>query len=188
MRNDTTRKTTTAKHARTMGSLLAAGALLAAPASGLAAKPAGKGKAAKANACKAVNMPFNVSGTFVSGTADNPLTLDVNEGTVTLLVTGANSHARKSGELTDMNAAKKGVQAKGATYTVATTDAYVLKLNGYEGTDTASVGDKVKVRGKVVLTRKRCAPAATTLADRYGAVDVKKVTISDRDADVVVAP
>jgi len=184
MRNDSTRRTTTAKHARTLGSLLAAGALLAAPASGLAAKPAGKGKAAKANACKAVNMPFNVSGTFVEGAIDNPLTADVNEGTVTLLVTGANRHARNSGELTDMNAAKKGVQAKGGTYTVATTDAYVLALNGYEAPDTASVGDKVKVKGKVALTRKRCPTAAATLADRYGAVDVRKVTISDRDADV----
>jgi hypothetical protein len=180
---DTTRRTATVKHARTLGSLLAAGALLAVPASGLAAKPAHTGKAAKANACRAHNMPFNVSGTFVSGTADD-VTTAANEGTVTLLVTSANRHARKSGELTDMDAVKKGVQPKGSTYTVATTDAYVLKLNDYAGTDTVSAGDRVHVRGKVALTPKRCATAAaSSVADRYGAVDVKKVTISDRDAD-----
>jgi hypothetical protein len=165
-----------------LASLVAAGALLAAPAAGIAAKPAGKGKPAKANACAAHNMPFNVSGTFVSGTADDPMTAD-NEGTITLTVTNANRHARNSGEIADQNLARKGVQVRGATYTVTTADAYVLKANGYEGTDTVSPGDKVNVRGKVALTRKRCATAGTSVADRYGAVDVRRVTISDRDAD-----
>jgi hypothetical protein len=176
MRSDTTRRTTTAKHARTLGSVLAAGALLAAPASGLAAKHTGKGKAAKANACKTVKAPFNVSGTFVSA--------DATAGTITMTVTGANRHARNSGEIADQNAAKKGVQVKGATYTVAAaTDAFALKLDGYEAPDTPSAGDRVHVRGKVALTRKRCAPATMSTADRHGAVDIRRVTVSDRDAD-----
>jgi hypothetical protein len=183
MTSSKTHRITTPKHTRTLASLVAAGALLAIPAVGQArnghAHPA---KPAKANACAAHNVPFNVSGTFVSATADNPMTAE-NEGTVTLTVTNANRHARNSGEIADQNAARKGVQVRGATYTVATTDAYVLKLNGYEGTDTVSVGDKVNVRGKVALTKRHCAAAGTSVADRYGAVDVRKVTISDRDAD-----
>ena len=177
MRNDTTRTTTTAKHARTLGSLLAAGALLAAPASGLAAKPATTGKAAaKANACKAVSLPYVVSGTLVSA--------DAAAGTMTMTVTGANRHARNSGEIADQNAAKKGVQVKGATMVIAAApDTFVLKLNGYEAPDTPSAGDKVNVRGKIALTKKRCAAAATSTADRYGAVDLRKVAVSDRDAD-----
>ena len=184
MRSSTTDSSTiTAKHARTLVSIVAAGALLAAPAAGLAAKPTTKGKpTTKANACKALKAPFIASGTFVSGTADDPMTAG-NEGTVTLKITSANRHARDSGELADQNATKKGVQVKGATLTIATTDAYVLKLVGYEGTDTVSVGDRVNVSGKVALTKKRCAPAGTSTADRYGAVDIKKVTIHDRDAD-----
>jgi len=176
--------TTTVKHARTLASLVAAGALLVAPAAGLAAKPTVKGKPAKANACKVLSMPFVVSGTFVSGAADDPSTLDVNEATVTLTITSANRHARHSGEIADQNAAKKGVQVKGATLTVPATDAYVLKLVGYEGTDTVSVGDRVKVSGRVALTKKRCATTGTSIADRYGALDIKKVTIHDRDSDV----
>jgi hypothetical protein len=177
MQSDTTRRTTTAKHARTLGSLLAAGALLAAPASGLAHQPAGKGKAAKANACKTVKAPFNVSGKFVSA--------DVAAGTITMTVTSANRHARNSGEIADQDATKKGVQVKGATYTVsASPDAFVLKLDGYEAPDTPSAGDRVNVRGKVALTKKRCAAAGTSTADRHGAVDIRKVTLSDRDADV----
>ncbi len=184
MRATTTRRNTTSvKHARMLASLVAAGALLAAPAAGLAAKPEGKGKPAKANACKAVKKAFVVHGTFVSGAVDNPATVGVNEATVTLTVTSANGHATRSGDIADQDAVASGVQVAGATYTVPTTDAYVLKLNGYEGTDTASAGDRVKVMGKVAVTKKRCAAAGTSIADRYGAVDVKKVTISDMDAD-----
>jgi hypothetical protein len=164
------------KHARTLASLVAAGALLAAPAAGLAAKPAAK-KPPKPSSCKALSMPYNVSGTFVSA--------DVAAGTITLTVTGANLHARNSGEIADQNATKKGVQVKGATMVVDNSpDAFTLTLNGYEAPDTPSAGDKVKVSGKVALTKKRCAPAGTSTADRYGAVDVKKVTLTDMDADV----
>lgn len=175
------------KNAGTMATLVAAGALLAAPAAGIAAKggthPAGSTHGKTKRCDKPITLGYQVSGTFVSAVADDPATTAVNEATITLKVTSANSHARKSGEIADQNAAKKGVQVKGATYTVAATDAFVLKLNGYEGTDTPSVGDRVKVSGSIKLTKKACAPAGTSTADRYAAPDVKKVTISDRDPD-----
>ena len=171
-------------NAKTITVLAAAGALLAAPAVGLAAKgDHGSTHASKSKKCaKVATVGYQVSGTLVSVVADNPAT-PASEATVTLMVTSANAHAKKSGEIADQNATKKGVQVKGATYTVAAGDAYVLKLNGYEGTDTPSVGDRVKVSGSIKLTKKACAPAGTSTADRYAAPDVKKVTISDRDPD-----
>lgn len=180
------------KTTKTIATIVAAGALLAAPAAGLATtggnSEAAKSKAkptTKAKNCttKTHTVGYQVSGTFVSAVADDPATTAVNEATITMTVTSANSHAAKSGEIADQNATKKGVQVKGATYTVAATDAFVLELNGYEGTDTPSAGDKVKVSGRIALTKKRCAPAGTSTADRYAAPDVKKVTLSDRDAD-----
>ncbi len=175
------------KHSRTMASLVAAGALLAVPAVGQATdnvnKGKGKGKGHAMNCAKAHKAPFIVNGTFVSGALDDPAT-PASEATVTLLVTSANSHAKKSGEILDQDAATDGMQVKGATLTIAAGDAYTLKLNGYEGLDAPSLGDKVKVHGKIALTKKHCAPAGTSTADRYGALDVRKVTVSDRDADV----
>lgn len=176
------------KNAKTIAGLVAVGALLAAPATGIAGHGAshGSGKAkGKAKSCttKTHGVGYQVSGTFVSAVADNPATPLVNEGAITMTVTSANSHAAKSGEIADQNAAKKGVQVKGATYTVAATDAFTLKLNGYEGTDTPSAGDKVKVSGSIKVTKKHCAPAGTSTADRYAEPDVKKVTLTDRDAD-----
>ena len=171
--------------------MVAAGALLALPASGVAAKPAGAGKPAgkgkpagtAAKGCaKTHSVGYMVAGTLVSVTPDDPAT-PANEATVTITVTNANSHARKSGDIADQDAVKKGVQVKGATYTVAAGDAYKLRLNGYVAPDTPSVGDKVHVTGRVPLTRKRCAPDGTSVADRYGTVDVKRVTIGDRDPD-----
>ena len=167
------------KNARTVATLTAVGALLAVPTTGLAA-PSGPGTA---NSCAKVRtVDYRISGTLVSVTADNPAT-PANEATVTLTVKSANSHARKSGEIADQDAGRKGVQVAGATYTVPASDAFTLKLNGYQGADTPSVGDRVHVRGRIPLTKKRCAPAGTSLADRYGAPDVRKVTISDRDPD-----
>lgn len=176
------------KHTRTFASLVAAGSLLAAPAIGQAAKPASPGKSgthskSTKSCAKAHSVGFSLGGTLVSLTADNPATTDVNEASVTMTITSGNAAAKRSGEIADQNAGKKGVQIKGATYTVSGTDAFKLRLNGYEGTDTPSVGDKVKVNGRIALTAKKCAPAGTSLADRLGAVDVKKVTISDRDPD-----
>jgi hypothetical protein len=158
-------------------SLVAAGALLAVPATGQA-KPAGQGQ----SCTNPHKVGLTVGGTLVSVTADDPTT-PVSEATVTLKITSANRHLRKSGEIADQDASKKGVQVKGAEFTVAAGDAFLMKLNGYEGTDTPSVGDKVMVKGKIALTKKRCATAGTSTADRYGAIDVRKVTISDRDPD-----
>jgi hypothetical protein len=168
------------KTVRTIATLAVAVALLAVPATALAV-PGGQGKAKSCE--KTQKVGYQVSGTLVSMTADDPATTDVFEGTVTLTVTAANSHARKSGEIADQDAAKKGVQVKGATYTVPATDAFVLKLNGYEDPDTPSVGDRVKVGGRIALTKKRCAPEGTSTADRYATPDVRRVTISDRDPD-----
>ncbi len=155
-----------------------------------AGKPAAKGKPATpgAKACaKTHKVGYAVSGTFVSYTADDPAT-PASEATVTLKVTNANSHARKSGDIADQDAVKKGVQVKGATYVVAAGDAFKLRLTGYDGTDTPSEGDKVHVTGRIPLTKARCAAPGTTVADRYGAVDVRRVTIGDRDPDAEEAP
>lgn len=184
---------TSTHRTRTFVTLAAAGALLAAPAIGQAQKPADKGKSpnsASAKSCKTLNVGFTARGTLVGVTLDNPATAG-NEATVTLKLTSANRHARRSGEFVDQDNDKKGVQIKGAEITIAVaTDPFVLKLNGYEAPDTPSVGDKVKVVGKIALTKKRCAPAGTSVAERYAAPNVRKVTLSDRDEDIVapVAP
>jgi hypothetical protein len=120
----------------------------------------------------------------MSVTEDDSGTPGVNEATVTLTVTVANSHARKSDGIADQDATTEGVQVKGATYTVPTSDAFVLNKHGYVDPDTPSAGDFVKVSGRIALTKKRCAPEGTSTADRYGAPDVRRVTIFDRDADV----
>jgi len=171
--------------------VVAAGALLALPASGAAAKPAGAGKPAgkerpagtAGKGCASTHMvAYRVSGTLVSVTPDDTAT-PASEATVTLTVTNANRHARRSGDIADQDAVKKGVQVEGATYTVAAGDAFRLGLRGYDGTDTPSPGDKVHVAGRIALTKPRCAPEGTSVADRYGAVDVKRVKIGDRDPD-----
>jgi hypothetical protein len=170
---------------RTLAALAAAGTLLAVPATGLAKMrhDTSKGKANKAAACaKARSAPFAVGGTLVSLTRDDPATA-ASEATVTLKLTAANRHARRSGEIADQDAVKKGVQPKGFVYTVPAGDAYNLRLRGYQGTDTPSVGDHVRVRGRIAVTKPRCAAPGTSVADRYGAVDVRRVTIGDRDPD-----
>ncbi len=179
----------TSKQARTFASLLTAGALLAVPAagqadkSGDAAKRQGKADQRAATCAQARSAGFSAKGTLVKFTADDPATPSVNEATVTVTLTSANRHARKSGDIVDQDAAKRGVQVKGAEFTIPASDAFALRLKGYEGTDTPSAGDKVKVKGRIALTRKKCAPAGTSRADRYGATDVRRVSISDRDPD-----
>jgi hypothetical protein len=141
--------------------LAVAAALLAAPASALAAK-GGQGKAqGKVKSCaKTLTRGYQVTGTLVSWTEDS----------VTLTVTSANRHARNSGEL------------EGETYTVPSTDAYELKL-GDDGAAVPSVGDRVKVKGRIAVTKKRCADEGAILADRYATPDVTRVTISDREPE-----
>ena len=182
-------------NARMLMATSAVGALMALPAAGVAhgkgqgqghdkahspATHSGKGQSKRC--AKTQKVGYSVRGTLVSVTADNPAT-PAHEGTVTLTVTGANSHARNSGEIADQNAATPGVQVAGATYTVPTTDSFVLKLDGYVAPDTPSVGDAVHVSGKIARTKKKCAPSGTSLADRYAAPDVRKVTVTDRDPD-----
>ena len=74
----------------------------------------------------------------------------------------------------------------GATYTVPATDAFVLKLNGYEGTDAPAAGDSVKVSGRIARTKSRCAPEGTSVADRYATPDVRRVTIWNTEAEAAV--
>lgn len=168
------------KTIRLISTLVAAAAMLAVPATALAA-PGGQGTAK--SCAKAPKVGYQVKGTLVSMSADNPAT-EAFEGTVTITVTSANSHARKSGDIADQDAVTEGVQVAGATYTVPVTDAFLLALHDYEGADTPSPGDLVKVSGRILRTKARCASETTTLATRYGAVDVRRVGIWDNDPDV----
>ena len=165
-----------------IAALVLAAALVAVPANAIATK-GGKGKAlGKAKSCsKAGTRAFQVSGTLVGSVPDETATADVSEATVTLVVTAANRHARNSGELEDQND-RKGVQVVGATYTVPAGDAFVLTL-GDDGAAVPSEGDRVKVKGRVALAKKRCAAEGATTADRYGMPDVIRVTISDREPE-----
>ena len=128
-----------------------------------------------------VNKGFVVKGTLDSFTADNPAT-EANEESVTLTVTKANGHAKKSGELADQDATKPGVQVKGATFSAnGATDpnGFKVKLVGYGTGETPATGDKVKLVGKISVTKAKCAPAGTSTADRYGDVNVRRVKIKD---------
>jgi hypothetical protein len=166
------------KTVRTIAALAAAGALLAVPATGLAAK----GGQGNVKPCKKTpSVGYQVTGTLSDVTGDDPAT-PAFEGPVTLTVTAANSHARNSGEIADQDLATEAVEVVGATYVVPAGD-FVLRLNGYEGTDTPSVGDQVKVSGRIARTKKRCAAVDTTTANRYAAPDIRRVTITDRDPD-----
>lgn len=176
---------TMTKHARTLACAIAAGALAAGPAVALAdpGKP-DHGKSPKnAKSCETTHsVGFSVVGTLVGLTADNPAT-PASEATVTLKVLAANGHARRSGDIADQDPVKPGIQVRGASFSVPAGDAFTLRLNGYTGTDTPSPGDRVKVNGKIARTARHCAAATTSIADRYGAIDVRKVTVSDRDPD-----
>ncbi len=172
------------KRLHTVALLTAAGALLAVPAIGQADKPNGGGHqnhGKRAKSCTAqpnVNKGFVVKGTLFSYTPG----AQGAQPSVTITVTGANRHARISEEYTDADL------ASGTTrYTAdAGSGAFKLQLSGYEGTDTPSVGDKVRVIGKVPVRRKKCLTNPTTsLADRYGTENIRKVKIIDVDPDPV---
>jgi hypothetical protein len=165
-----------------IAALVVAVALVAAPASALAAK-GGQGKSqGKTKSCsKTGTRGFQVTGTLVSLTKDDPLTGD-SEASVTLVVTAANRHARNSGELDDQNLDRKGMQVVGATYTVPAGDAFALKLGDY-GTGEPAEGDRVKVKGRIGLTKKRCAAEGTTTDERYATPDVTRVAVSPREPD-----
>ena len=170
-----------------IAALTLAAALVAVPANAVAAM-GGKGKAhgkskaqGKTKSCaKTSTRGFQVTGTLVSSVPDDPATTDVSEATVTLVVTAANRHARNSGEVEDRNADRKGVQVVGSTYSIPAGDVYVLTL-GDDGAAVPSQGDRVKVKGRVALTTKRCAAEGASTADRYDTPDVTRVSISDRE-------
>ena len=166
------------KRIRTMALLVAAAALMVVPAIGEAAHKPGHTPGSKSKRCKkpTVNKGFVVKGTWVAYTADNPTT-QANEGTVTITVTKANKHARVSGDLTDANPALAGTQ-----YTVPTSDPFKVTLSEYEAGEAPGANDRVRISGKVAVTKKRCATAEQdTVAERYGDVNVKKVAFTEVD-------
>ena len=174
------------KTAGKIAALAGAIALVAFPAAGVAKKGEhGKrgahtehGKGGKGKGCAKVHSRgFQIGGTLVSMTEDDAGTPERSEATVTLTVTSANKHARESGELADQDAERKGMQAKGATYTVPADDAYELRLSDAYGTGTPVAGDRVKVKGRVAVIKKRCAADGTSTADRYDTPDVTRVSI-----------
>jgi hypothetical protein len=137
----------------------------------------------KSHGCKkpAKNVGFVVRGTLTTFTADVEGT-PANEASVSITVTGANRHARNSGELQDTDPAKPGTQVKGGQYTAtASTDPFTVKLVDFGAGETPAAGDAVKIIGKIARTKARCAPDGTSLADRYGDVNVRKVVIHDAD-------
>jgi hypothetical protein len=164
------------KTARTIVALALAAALVAVPSTALAAK-GGHGKGKAKSCAKTHTRGFQLTGTLVSLTADDLSTTDTSEATLTLTVTAANSHARNSGELEDQNADRKGVQVVGATYTLPAGDAFVLQL-GDDGALVPAAGDRVKVKGRIALTQKRCAAEGAAAADRYDTPDVTRVKVS----------
>jgi hypothetical protein len=178
------------KTAGKISALIGALALLAFPATGLAKKGEhgkhgkhGKHANQKAKSCaKLHTVGYQVGGTLVSMTADDPATTDTSEATVTLTVTSANSHARNSGELEDQNADRKGNQVKGATYTIPAGDAFVMKL-GDDGALVPAAGDRVKVKGRIAVTKKRCAAEGATADDRFATPDVTRVKVSPAEAE-----
>lgn len=179
---------------RWMTMLLAALALLVAPAVGQAhhrpghTQGPGNGQNKshgqnKSQSCKkpAKSVGFVVRGTLTAFTADVEGT-PANEASVTITVTGANRHARNSGELQDMDPATPGTQVQGGPYTVTgSADPFKVKLVGYEVGESPAPGDSVRIIGKIARTKARCAPDGTSLADRYGDANVRKVVIHDAD-------
>lgn len=162
------------KRTQSLALLVAAAALLAVPAVGQANHTGnGKGKAkghVKAKNKCVVNKGFVVKGTLVADATPDYTT------SVTINVTGANRHARIGAGFTDADPATPGMQF-GQTYTVSPPDTFKLR---YSGTGTPSAGDKVRITGKVPVTRNRarCNPAQS-LAGRYGDEDIRRVKIVD---------
>ena len=171
------------KRIQTIALLTAAVALLAVPAIGQAHKTGaqhnhgksnGKGKGKTRDRCT-VNKGFVVRGTLLSYTADDSNQAG-NQETVTITVTKGNRHARNSGEL----ASPDSNPLPGVQLTVPTSDDFDVQLEGHEPNESL-VGDAVRIVGKVAVERKKCAELGDTLADRYGAVNIRKVKIVDAD-------
>lgn len=158
---------------RAIALMAAAGALVSLPAAGQAHHKNGHTRGGKC----VVNKGFVVKGTLVSYKADDTTTTGTNEQSVTLTVTKTNKHAGRSG-ITDADPAPRiqyKLDAGGANG-----DPFRVKLAGYSPNEAPAAGDRVRVIGKVAVTKRRCEPNAS-VEDRYDAVDVRKVRIADRD-------
>jgi hypothetical protein len=171
---------------RLLTALIATGALFVVPTVGQAHHKPGHTKNGNSNShsCKkpVTKVGFVVRGTLTTFTADNPATTPANEASVSITVTGANRHARNSGELADTDPSTDGTQVQGGPYTVdGATDPFKVKLVDYEVGETPTAGDSVRIIGKVARTKAKCAAPGTSLADRYGDVNIRKVVIHDAD-------
>lgn len=174
------------KRTQTMALLVATGALLAVPAIGQANNPVhgehnhptGKAKGHGKSCAKkpTVNKGFVVKGTLVTYDAGAPAAGDE---TVTINVTKMNRHAGRS-DLTDALPAD-GLQYKVSGVAGPDSDPFKVQLGGFEPNEIPGAGDKVRIIGKVAVTRKKCAAPGDTLADRYGKVNVRKVKIIEVD-------
>jgi hypothetical protein len=171
-----------ARRFRVVGLVVAAGAIALMPAGAQAMHHGHHGKAhakhgSKSHSCAQRKKAFVVNGALVSLTRDDAATTATDETSVTLTVRRANRHARRSGELVDTDASTPGTQV---TY-VAASDPFRLKLSGYDTGQSPDVGDKVRVKGKIAFTRRRCAAAGTSVEDRYGDVNVRRVKLIQTD-------
>ena len=60
-------------------------------------------------------------------------------------------------------------------------DAFRVRLARYEAGEVPGAGDKVRITGKVAVTRRKCATAEQdTVAERYGAVNVRRVKFAEQ--------
>jgi hypothetical protein len=162
------------KRTRILTALAAAGALAAVPVGADANNGSAHAQNGSNHGCDhhpTVTRSFVLTGRLVS----------YDGNTVEITVKNANRHARHSGEITDQDANKAGVQVKGASYSVSdTSDSFVVKESGYETGENPAAGDKVRIRGRISYTRKHCAPELST-ADRYGAPNIRRVRFIDVD-------
>ena len=172
------------KRLQTIALLVAAAALLAVPAIGQAdhgsphgkAKGKAKGKGKAKSKC-VVHKGFVVKGTLAVGgyNAGSPAAGDE---TVTIDVTKMNRHASRSG-LTD--AVPGGsLQYRVTNAAGPNSDPFKLQISDEVPGTAPGVGDRVRITGKVAVTKRKCEPSAS-LEDRYDAVDIRKVKIVDAD-------
>jgi hypothetical protein len=154
------------KMTRTLAALGALGVLVAVPITADA-------KQGSNHSCShpSVTRAFVVTGTLVSWDGTN----------LEITVKSANRHARNSGEIADQDASKKGVQVKGATYSITlASDTFKTSQSDYEAGEQPSAGDKVRIIGRIAITKSRCA-TDETLAERSAAPNVKRVKFIDAD-------
>jgi hypothetical protein len=156
-----------------MGLLVAVVALAATPAISMAGPGKGKGKGKSGNHhCKTLKRGFTLRGTLVSFNQGD-VSVQGDED-ISITVTGANRHARRAG------------WEKGDTFSKSD-DAFKYKLVEFEpseqptGDTPGNTPERVKIVGKIAYTKKKCAEPGTSLADRYGAVNIRRVTIKDLD-------